>query len=331
MTTLLQEIRQFLGQFPPGFALGGIGFGVFVIFLGLSAVFAGASPSTRRMRAALASGGAGADYDLILGHDNDPNGLLKAFVPTSRKERTSVARRMRQAGIQGSNAVVVYYLVRTILGIVLPALFIGVLLMPAELQATLHLDTMLGPVTFTAALQIATALVFTGFYGPTIWLRQRIRSRRRSIRESLPNALDLLQISVEAGLGLDAAIVRVSHELASAAPDISAEFMMLELEIQAGKERRKAFADMAARTGVDEVAAFANVIQQAAQFGTSISKALTTYADEIRLDRELQAQEKANRLPVQMSAVMALMMMPALLMICLTPMVIRWFTMFPAN
>ena len=132
----------------------------------------------------------------------------------------------------------------------------------------------------------------------------------------------------ESGLGFDAAIVRVGNERSGAAPDIASEFMMLQLEIQAGKEKQRAYLEMAERTGVEEVTSFANVILQAGQYGSSISQALNTYADEMRTARELRAQEKANRLPVQMSGVIALTMMPALLIICLMPMLIRWMRMF---
>ncbi len=85
---------------------------------------------------------------------------------------------------------------------------------------------------------------------------------------------------------------------------------------------------MAERTNVDEMSAFANVILQASQYGTSISTVLNTYAEEMRTTRELKAQEKANRLPVQMSGVIAVTMMPALLIICLAPMLIRWIRLF---
>ncbi len=137
-----------------------------------------------------------------------------------------------------------------------------------------------------------------------------------------------MQIAIEAGLGFDAAMVRVAHEMARVAPEISQEFMMLQLELQAGKERQAAFLDMAKRTQVEEVTAFANVILQSSQYGTSVSKALRTFSADMRQDRELRAQEKANRLPVKMSAVMALFMMPVLLIICLAPMAIRWINMF---
>jgi tight adherence protein C len=322
------EIFDSLGIAPEALVLLGLGLGVLILVFGASGVLAGQGPEARRMHAVSLKRGYNADFDLIRGEDNDPRGLLKAFVPSSRSERTQIAKTLRQAGIQGRHAVRSFYAFRTLLGLALPVLFILAMALPPEMQNATGIDRYVGGLSWATALQGVTVLMVAGFYGPWVWLRARIRARRQAITYSLPNALDLLQVSVEAGLGFDAAMVRVSHELAGVAPEISQEFMMLQLEIQAGKERQPAFLDMAERTGVDEVAAFANVILQANQFGTSVSSALSTFASDMRLDRELRAQEKANRLPVQMSAVMALFMMPVLLMICLTPMLIRWLTMF---
>ncbi len=308
--------------------MSGLAMGVLVTVFGISSAMTGERAEFRRMQAAMPRRSATADFDLILGADNDPRGLLKAFVPSSKQERTSIARQMRQAGIQRRDAVIRYYFIRTLLGIAFPAMFLAYSLAPDTLLARYGVPRVFAGLNLLATIWIVTGLVFVGFYGPVIWLRSRIARRRRKIWESLPNALDLLQVSVEAGLGLDAAMVRVSHELATVAPEISEEFMMVELEIQAGKDRQRAFLDMADRTGLDEVASLANVVLQAAQFGSSVSSALNAYAEDMRSDRELRAQTKANRLPVQMSGVMALCMMPALLMICLSPMFIRWVRMF---
>ena len=306
--------------------LAGLGLGSLVFVLGLASAAEGPPDALRRMRA---QGGRriSADFDLILGEDNNPEGLLKAFIPSSHSDRTKVQRQMRQAGIHRRNAVWLFYVVRTCLGLVLPALFLGWLFLPAAAKSGLPFADPFAGMTWITALQTVTILMVLGFYGPAAWLRARARKRRQAIRYSLPNALDLLQVAIEAGLGFDAAIVRVAHELARVAPELSEELMMLELEIQAGKERQTAFLDMANRTGLPEVMAFANVILQAGHFGTSVSTALNTFSTEMRQSRELAAQEKANRLPVQMSGVMALFMMPVLLMICLTPMAIRWMAM----
>lgn len=308
--------------------LGVIAIGVLVAVFGVSAAFAGPSAEARRIHAGSSSRHASADYDLVRGEDNDTHGLLRAFVPTSTKDKTRIKSQLRRAGIQRKNSVVTYYFVRSALGFGLPGLYLLLLQLPPKIQSQYGLTEYLSGQSMVTIFYGVTLLAMIGFYLPYLWLKRKMAARQQRIWESLPNALDLLQVAVESGLGFDAAIVRVSHELSGAAPDIAAEFMMLQLEIQAGKEKQKAYLDMADRTGLEEMAAFANVILQSGQYGSSISQALTTYADEMRTARELRAQEKANRLPVQMSGVIAVTMMPALLIICLSPMLIRWIRMF---
>ncbi len=172
-------------------------------------------------------------------------------------------------------------------------------------------------------LQIIMVTVAAGFYGPGYWLKSRINARKARIEDGFPNALDLLQISAAAGMGFDAAMQRVARELVIVSPDISEEFMFTQREILAGRNRDQPLTEMANRMGIDEAISFANVIIQSLQFGTNISDALTSYAAEMRETRELRAQAKANKLPVQMSAVMAMLMLPALILITLGPTVIR--------
>ena len=177
-------------------------------------------------------------------------------------------------------------------------------------------------------MQIGIALAAIGFFAPSFWLRQKVAARKLTIWRGLPNALDLLRISVEAGLGFDAAVLRVARELRDACPPIAEEFTVLLLEIRAGKSREKALEALGARTGVEEVSAFANVILQSAEFGTPLSDALATYSDEMRFAREMMAQEKANKLPVKMSGVLAAFMMPILLVITAGPVVLRMGAIF---
>lgn len=325
---IVMDILTNLNLSPNHLILAGIGVSSLFVVFGLAGLIAGKDAAVRRMQGGSLVQAHGADFDLVQGDDSDPHGLLQAFVPSSREERTKVGKLLRRAGIQGKHAIRSFYAFRTLIGIALPVLFVAVLALPAEVQAQLNIARWLQNITWLNSLQIVTALMVLGFYGPSVWLRLRIRKRRQAIEHSLPNALDLLQVAMEAGLGFDAAMIRVSHELAQAAPEISQEFMILQLELQAGKERQAAFMDMADRIGVEEVSAFANVILQSNQYGTTVSTALKRFSTDMRLDRELRAQEKANRLPVQMSAVMALCMMPVLLLICLAPMLIRWINMF---
>ncbi|CUH42757.1 type II secretion system F family protein [Ruegeria atlantica] len=308
--------------------LASIAISVFFVVLGVSGMAASDNAAVRRMRVGSISHGHGADFDLLQGDNSDPHGLLKAFVPSSKRERSKIGKLMKQAGIQRKHAIRNFYLFRVVMAFVLPAVLVVAMALPIETQVQLRIASLLQGITWVNALQIVTALMVAGFYGPALWLRYRIKKRRQAIEHSLPNALDLLQVAIEAGLGFDAAMVRVSHEMAYAAPEIAQEFTILQLELQAGKERQAAFLDMADRVGIDELNSFANAFLQSNQYGTSISASLRRFATDMRLDRELRAQEKANRLPVQMSAVMAMCMMPVLLLICLAPMLIRWMNMF---
>lgn len=315
-----------LADRPEALALAGLGLGVLVVFFGLLSSFAGPSAEVRRIRGGALAGGGRTD---LLNHgDTDPRGIFKVFVPASRAERSKIARKMRQAGIYRPGAVRNFYIARVLLGLGLPSLAVGLLLLPAEFPLPAAIAAARVDLDWSGTFQLLTVLLLIGFFGPSLWLKSRIDDRQKKIEQGLPNALDLLQVAVEAGMGFDAAMSRVAQEMSRVVPPIAEEFMTVQLEIQAGMDRERAFLNLAERTRIDEMSAFANVILQSAQFGSSISSALSTYADEMRLTRELKAQERANKLPVKMSAVMALMMMPTLLMITLTPVVIRWIRMF---
>jgi tight adherence protein C len=310
--------------------VAGVGLGAMMVFVGLSGALAGKDPVLRRMAAQGRRSSATADRGILRYASEDPKGLMRTLIPANRKSRSQVERQLALAGYIGRDSVRNYYLLRLALGLGLP----GVLLLAAWMTRTMliplpgALDTWLGGLGRFQLFQVLAFLVAAGFFGPTAWIRSRAARRRRAIEESFPNALDLIQISVEAGLGFDAAMIRVGNELESTAPELSQELLAAQREIQAGRTRERALLDMAARTGVDEVSAFANVVLQSIQFGTSVSDTLVAYACEMRANRELRAQEKANKLPVQMSAVMASLMLPALLMLTLGPVVIRYIRYF---
>jgi tight adherence protein C len=304
----------------------GIGLGALLMVLGAASALSGQDPVLRRMSAQRKSGPGVADRALLRTQSKAPTGLMAALIPADRKERTDVEKKLAVAGISGVHAVRNYYLTRAVIGLLLPAGLLAVISMwrIGAIPLPVRIEGLLAELTPLKTFQAACILVTAGFFGPALWLRQKAEERRRAIEESFPNALDLVQISVEAGLGFDAAMVRVGNELELVAPALSAEFLNAQREIQAGRSRDKALLDMASRTGVEEVTSFANVVLQSMRYGTSISDTLTTYAREMRRAREIRAQEKANRLPVQMSAVMASLMLPALLMLTLGPVVLRY-------
>lgn len=327
MYSLLQDISGSFGITTELLLLSGVGIGTLILVFGITGALARPSATIRRMQAAVGSNHAAASVDLLNDEDGDPRGVLKAFVPSSRKDRTKIAQLLRQGGAHSKNAVRNYYVVRIFLSVILPAFFIGLILLPSSFVLPFQFQTVISSMNSIQSFQVLTALVAVGFFSPSLWLKKRITTRRTAIENSLPNALDLLQVAVEAGMGFDAAMSRVAVDLSHVAPEISEEFIVLQLEIHAGKPRDRAFLDMADRTGVEEVVAFVNVILQSVKFGTSISESLKYFAEMMREDRELRAREMANKLPVKMSGIMAAMMMPALLMICAGPVVIRFVNM----
>ena len=299
--------------------------GFFVAVLGIAASLApDRAQQVRRIRAVSAPAAAG---DIVRPWDNDPTGVLRLFVPLSGRERGRITARIRQAGIHRPDALRRFFLVRSSLAIVLPGAFLGAVwwgpaLPPALADRLAPLARLEMPQVFL----IAVLLLVAGFYGPSVWLSSRVEARRKAIARGMPGALDLMQVAIEAGLGFDAAMNRVARDFGRFCGPIAEEFTILQLEIQAGKPREQAMAALERRTGVDAMASFANVVQQSAEFGTPLSQALESYAADMRLDRELKAQAKANQLPVKMSAVLAGFMMPILLLTMLTPIAIRWFT-----
>lgn len=327
MIELFQTALTQLDLSPQMLILLDIAAGGFVTILGVAGTFA--RPRTVLDRIARQSGRRGItsfEAGLLLPSETDPKGLLKTFIPGDRAERTQVQRQLAQAGVTGPHALRNFYLVRVCLGILLPAVILGLSSLSRAGLVTLPsgLSDWFGALSQAQLLLYLSLLVAVGFFGPVYWLKSRVTERQQAIMESFPNVLDLLQISVESGLSLDAAMVRVANESAGTAPAISTEFLNAQREIQAGRSRDRALLDMANRCGVAHVISFANVVLQSIQFGSSISDALAVYSEEMRTSRELRAQEMANKLPVKMSAVMAALMLPALLMMALGPVIIRY-------
>lgn len=302
-----------------------VAIGLFIMVLGgASALQPDKSDRRRRIQAMSTPT---SDNQVVRPWDNDPTGALRLFVPLSGAERSKISARLRQAGFHEVNALRAFFIVRSALALLLPGIFLLAVWWGQSFPAIFsRLLEPLGRLEIPQIFMISVGLIVLGFYGPTAWLRMKVKKRQQAVSRGMPGALDLMQVAVEAGLGFDAAMNRVAKKFGRFCGPISEEFTILQLEIQAGKPRDSAFAELERRTGVEEMISFASVVQQSTEFGTPISQALETYAIEMRLDRELKAQTKANQLPVKMSAVLAAFMMPILLLIMLTPIAIRWVT-----
>ncbi|MBE0699899.1 MAG: type II secretion system F family protein [Anaerolineaceae bacterium] len=159
-----------------------------------------------------------------------------------------------------------------------------------------------------------------GFFFPQLWLTSRIERRQKAVRRAMPDALDLLTICVEAGLGFDSAMAKVSEKWES---ELSLAFSRVIQEIQLGKIRREAMRDMADRLGIPEMTSFVAAVIQSEQLGVSMAKVLRIQSDQMRVKRRQHAEEEAHKAPVKMLIPMALLIFPSLMITLMTPAAIR--------
>jgi len=176
-----------------------------------------------------------------------------------------------------------------------------------------------GSLIHTNTIFFALSLAAVFYLVPDMWLRTMIKKRNERIRKSLPDALDLLVICVEAGLGLDQAMLRVGQELSISHPDIHYEFMQVNLEQLAGKPRLEAWKSAAERTAIPEFALFVSMLTQADRFGTPIVRALSRFGDEIRLKRRQRAEEMAAKTKIKILFPLVLFIFPCIFIVLLAP------------
>jgi tight adherence protein C len=167
-----------------------------------------------------------------------------------------------------------------------------------------------------------------GFMLPNVWLRLSISKRAEQIRNGLPDSLDLMVIAVEAGLGLDAALLRVSDEMMAVYPDLSEEFQIATVETQMGRPRAESLMKMAERTAVQEMRILVATIIQAEKLGTSIAKALRTQAESLRVKRRQRAEERAQKTAVKLLLPLILFIFPTIFIVLAGPAAIQLMETF---
>jgi tight adherence protein C len=161
-----------------------------------------------------------------------------------------------------------------------------------------------------------------GYLLPDMWLSWRVRSRQRRLRKALPDALDLLVICVEAGLGLDQALMKVSQDMKIAHPELSEELQFVNLEMRIGKTRIDAMRELARRTGLDDIKSLVAMLIQTERFGTSIAQSLRVYSDDMRIKRRQRAEEMSAKTSVKMVPPLVFFIFPALMVVILGPAII---------
>jgi tight adherence protein C len=182
-------------------------------------------------------------------------------------------------------------------------------------------------ILFTGAYRFNPVLVFmiagiAGFVAPDFWLTSRIRSRQKNIVAGLPDALDLLTVCVEAGMGLDQSIHRVSQEMNLSCPELSEELRLMNMEARFGKSRAESMRDMAVRTGVEDVKTAVAMLIQTDRFGTDLAKALRVHSMTMRVKRRQRAEELASQTSVKMVPALVFFIFPAMFVVILGPAVI---------
>ncbi|MFZ0943616.1 MAG: type II secretion system F family protein [Syntrophobacteraceae bacterium] len=216
-----------------------------------------------------------------------------------------------RAGIRSENASRVFWGAKYVMGVLFPAVFI------------LSRPLFPNPMKPSVALGLSLCLVMAGFYIPDFWLKRKTSRRKEEIRGALPDALDLLVVCVEAGMGLDAAMNRVGEEIRITSPEISDEFRLFNLEVRAGKAKRDALKNLSLRTDLEDVNSLVTLLIQAERFGTSIAQSLRVYSDSFRTKRTQRAEELAAKLPVKILLPLALFIFPSLFIAILGPAAIR--------
>jgi tight adherence protein C len=174
-------------------------------------------------------------------------------------------------------------------------------------------------ISYQMTVMIAVFVALLGYYLPDIWLRQKTDRRKEKILNALPDALDLLVVCVEAGMGLDSAIARVAKDSQDSSPELSDELHFMTLELRAGKSRRDALKNLALRTNLDEVKSLVTLMIETEKFGTSMAEALRVYSDSYRIQRQQRAEEVAAKLPVKLLIPLGLCIFPALFVVILGP------------
>ena len=237
--------------------------------------------------------------------------ISRLAVPEEGFEKSSVKLRFAHAGIRNPAAAAAFFGVKALLTLSLPLLGFAV----AGFTGW--------EVKGNTLLLLVFGLAALGYYAPNLVLRHLVRSRQREIFENFPDALDLMTVCVEAGLGTESAMIRVADDLALKSPALSDEMRLVNMELRAGADRERALRNLAIRTGVEEVDGFVTMISQAERFGTSIAASLRVHADLLRTRRRQRAEEMAAKIALKLLFPLIFCIFPSLMVVLMGPAMIQ--------
>jgi tight adherence protein C len=238
--------------------------------------------------------------------------------PSNVEDVRATRRQLINAGYRSVKASVFFIGAKLLLSIVMVILLA---MIPAKMLGFPTVSNL----TFYYVLAAAC-----GYYAPALWLRRAIAARKDALQRAIPDALDLMVVCVEAGLGLDQAIGRVGEEVKRTHPELSDELNILTLELRTGLSRQEALRNLAYRTDLEEVRNLVALLVQTDRFGTSIGQALRVHADSMRSTRRLKAEELAAKLPVKLLFPLIFFIFPSMFIVLLGPAAIQMIrVLFP--
>jgi tight adherence protein C len=245
--------------------------------------------------------------------------LGKLNQPSNMEEVRATRRKLITAGYRNGKAPIFFLGAKLLLAVVIVCVLT---LIPAKVLG------------FPSASQLTFFYVLAaacGYYAPVLWLRRAIAQRKDALGRAIPDALDLMVVCVEAGLGLDQAIGRVGEEVKRTHPELGDELNLLSLELRNGVARQEALRNLAQRTDLEEVSSLVALLVQTDRFGTSIGQALRVHADAMRTTRRLKAEELAAKLPVKLLLPLIFFIFPSMFIVVIGPACINMVRiLFPA-
>ncbi|WP_445502895.1 type II secretion system F family protein [Microvirga sp. G4-2] len=247
---------------------------------------------------------------------SEPKKLFKAIVDRldleKRIEDGDLSQKLRMAGFRGQSPVITFLAIRAIAPLVMFLVAIFYVFVVLRLQHPLFVK-----------LGIAVAAAWFGYFAPQLYVKNKITKRQEAIRRSWPDAMDLLLICVECGMGIESALRKVSEEIGSQCVELAEELSLTTAELSYLQDRRKAYENLAERTGLDGVKGVVTSLIQSEKYGTPLAQSLRVLAQENRDMRMSEAEKKAAALPPKLTVPMILFFLPVLFAVIITPAVIK--------
>lgn len=260
-----------------------------------------------RITPSAGAGGPGAGTEWLEKIASISQPIAKLSIPKDNWENSALRIRLMNAGWRSSGASAVYFAAKTVLALALPLI---------ALVGLLGTSITAKPFGFCAIL---IGLGGFGYYLPSFVLNRRVERRKRTIFEDFPDALDLLTVCIEAGLSLDAGLMKVAEEIKIRSTVVASELELMLLELRSGFTKEKALRNLSLRTGVEDIDSFCTMLIQAERFGTSIGDSLRVLSDTLRTRRRMRAEEQAAKIALKLLLPLAFCIFPALLTVLLGP------------